>query len=48
MKERPIRNFELVNDVLASWSSTKMVNSFIVKRTPFADFLARSVCVSSS
>jgi hypothetical protein len=41
--ERPIRNFEVLTDVLASWSNGKTVNSFIVKLTPFAEHLSRSV-----
>lgn len=41
--ERPIRNFELLSDVQASWNKDKMVNAFMVKLTPLAALLSRRV-----
>jgi hypothetical protein len=41
--ERPIRSFELLADVQASWNKDKMVNTFIIKLTPLAPILSRSV-----
>ena len=41
MLEHPIRFFELLADVHASWNKVKMINLFVVKLTPLA---GRSVC----
>ncbi|KAJ7367192.1 hypothetical protein DFH08DRAFT_678460 [Mycena albidolilacea] len=46
--ERPIRSFELLADVQASWNKDKMVNTFIIKLTPLAPILSRSNIPSSS
>ena len=41
--ERPIRSFELLADIQASWNKDKMVNTFVIKLTPLATPLSRSV-----
>lgn len=41
--ERPIRSFELLSDVEASWNKDKMVNTFVVRLTPLAPVLSKSV-----
>lgn len=41
--ERPIRDYELLFDVSASWNKDKLVNIFVVKQTPLASILSRSV-----
>ncbi|TFK33010.1 hypothetical protein BDQ12DRAFT_691702 [Crucibulum laeve] len=46
--ERPIRNFELLMDVQSSWNKDKMVNTFVIKLTPFAIPLRRSAIPASS
>ncbi|TEB22997.1 hypothetical protein FA13DRAFT_1640479 [Coprinellus micaceus] len=46
--ERPIRSFELLSDVQASWNKDKMVNLFVLKLTPFAVPLHRNAIPSSS
>ncbi|KAK7048573.1 PH domain-containing protein [Favolaschia claudopus] len=46
--ERPIRSFELLADVQASWNMDKMVNTFIIKLTPLAPTLSRSNIPSSA
>ncbi|KAF9013187.1 hypothetical protein BDQ17DRAFT_1231211 [Cyathus striatus] len=46
--ERPIRSFELLADVQASWNKDKMVNTFMIKLTPLAIPLRRSALPSSS
>ncbi|KAJ7288056.1 hypothetical protein C8J57DRAFT_1047472 [Mycena rebaudengoi] len=46
--ERPIRSFELLADVQASWNKDKMVNTFVIKLTPLAPILSRSAIPSSS
>ncbi|KAJ7625333.1 hypothetical protein DFH06DRAFT_1008004 [Mycena polygramma] len=46
--ERPIRSFELLADVQASWNKDKMINTFIVKLTPLAPILSRSNLPSSA
>ncbi|KAJ7816111.1 hypothetical protein B0H13DRAFT_434881 [Mycena leptocephala] len=46
--ERPIRSFELLADVQASWNKDKMVNTFVIKLTPLAPILSRSNIPSSS
>jgi hypothetical protein len=43
--ERPIRHYERLGDVQASWNKDKLVNMFVVKLTPLAPLLARSVSV---
>ena len=43
--ERPIRSFELVTDVQASWNKDKMVNYLVVRMTPLEVPLNRSVCI---
>jgi len=45
--ERPIRSFELVADVQASWNKDKMVNYLLLRLTPLAVPLNRSVCFLS-
>ena len=42
--ERPIRSFELVSDVQASWNKDKMVNYLVLRMTPLDVVLNRSVC----
>ncbi|KAF7309705.1 hypothetical protein MIND_00342200 [Mycena indigotica] len=37
--ERPIRGFELLADVQASWNKDKMINMLVVKLTPLAHIL---------
>ncbi|KAF9468631.1 hypothetical protein BDZ94DRAFT_1153591, partial [Collybia nuda] len=46
--ERPIRSFELLADVQASWNKDKMLNTFIVKLTPLAPVLSRSAIPTAS
>ncbi|KAF7348411.1 PH domain-containing protein [Mycena sanguinolenta] len=46
--ERPIRSFELLADIQASWNKEKMVNLFMIKLTPLAPILSRSNIPSSS
>ncbi|KAJ7486117.1 hypothetical protein B0H11DRAFT_1722019 [Mycena galericulata] len=46
--ERPIRSFELLADVQASWNKDKMVNTFVIKLTPLAPILSRSNIPTSS
>ncbi|KAG2009776.1 hypothetical protein CC2G_012667 [Coprinopsis cinerea AmutBmut pab1-1] len=46
--ERPIRSFELLSDVQASWNRDKMVNLFVLKLTPLAIPLSRAAIPSSS
>ncbi|TFK23077.1 hypothetical protein FA15DRAFT_757558 [Coprinopsis marcescibilis] len=46
--ERPIRSFELLADVQASWNKDKMVNLFVMKMTPLAVPLNRNAIPSSS
>ena len=43
--ERPIRSFELVTDVQASWNKDKMVNYLVLRMTPLEVPLNRSVCL---
>ncbi|KZP18902.1 hypothetical protein FIBSPDRAFT_744692 [Athelia psychrophila] len=40
--ERPLRDFELLADVEASWVKDKSVNIFVVKKSPISRVLARS------
>jgi hypothetical protein len=42
--ERPIRSFELVSDVQASWNKDKMVNYLVLRMTPLDIALNHSVC----
>lgn len=44
--ERPIRDYELLADVSASWNKDKLLNAFVIKQTPFAQLLSRSVSYS--
>lgn len=46
--ERPIRHFERLSDVQASWNKDKMVNTFVVRLTTLAPLLSRSAIPSSS
>ncbi|KAG5636494.1 hypothetical protein H0H81_007828 [Sphagnurus paluster] len=46
--ERPIRSFELLADVQASWNKDKMLNTFVIKLTPLATLLSRSAMPTSS
>jgi hypothetical protein len=46
--ERPIRSYELLSDVTASWNKDKLLNAFVVKRTYLAPFLSRSNIPTSS
>ncbi|TFK73643.1 hypothetical protein BDN72DRAFT_834524 [Pluteus cervinus] len=46
--ERPIRSYELLSDVMASWNKDKMVNTFLLKLTPLANPLSRNAMPSSS
>ena len=41
--ERPIRSFELVADVQASWNKDKMINYLVLRLTPLDVPLNRSV-----
>ncbi|KAG5352934.1 hypothetical protein C0989_011976 [Termitomyces sp. Mn162] len=46
--ERPIRSFELLSDVQASWNKDKLMNTFVIKLTPLAVPLSRSAIPSAS
>jgi hypothetical protein len=46
--ERPIRSFEIVADVQASWNKDKMVNYLVLRMTPLDIPLNRSAIPSSS
>ncbi|KAG6850333.1 hypothetical protein H0H93_014606 [Arthromyces matolae] len=46
--ERPVRSFELLSDVQASWNKDKLMNTFVIKLTPLAAPLSRSAMPSSS
>jgi len=46
--ERPIREYELLSDVEASWNKDKLVNIFVIKKTPLAPLLSRSAIPPSS
>ncbi|KAG6903163.1 hypothetical protein C0995_004711 [Termitomyces sp. Mi166 len=46
--ERPIRSFELLSDVQASWNKDKLMNTFVIKLTALAVPLSRSAIPSSS
>jgi len=46
--ERPIRSYELLSDVSATWNKDKMVNTFLLKMTPLAPILSRSVSSDAS
>lgn len=43
--ERPIRHFERLSDVQASWNKDKLVNTFVLRLTSLAPLLSRSVSV---
>ncbi|EKM79238.1 hypothetical protein AGABI1DRAFT_128397 [Agaricus bisporus var. burnettii JB137-S8] len=46
--ERPIRHFERLSDVQASWNKDKLVNMFVLRLTSLAPLLSRSAIPSSS
>ncbi|KAI0251975.1 hypothetical protein BJV78DRAFT_1206062 [Lactifluus subvellereus] len=46
--ERPIRNFEVVSEVINSWDKDKSVNLLVAKKTPLAALLHPSAMPSSS
>ncbi|KAF8842207.1 hypothetical protein BDN67DRAFT_966207 [Paxillus ammoniavirescens] len=46
--ERPIRDYELLADVSASWNKDKLLNAFVIKPTPLARILSRHVVPTSS
>ncbi|KAI9573559.1 hypothetical protein HD554DRAFT_2013390 [Boletus coccyginus] len=46
--ERPIRNYELLADVSASWNKDKLLNAFVIKQTPLAQLLSRFALPTSS
>ncbi|PFH51255.1 hypothetical protein AMATHDRAFT_85274 [Amanita thiersii Skay4041] len=46
--ERPVRGYELLSDIQASWNKDKLVNTFVIKMTPLAGLLGRSAIPTSS
>ncbi|KAF9221594.1 hypothetical protein BS17DRAFT_785021 [Gyrodon lividus] len=46
--ERPIRDYELLIDVSASWNKDQLLNAFVIKSTPLARILSRSAVPTSS
>ncbi|KAF8073883.1 hypothetical protein FPV67DRAFT_1738693 [Lyophyllum atratum] len=46
--ERPVRSFELLSDVQASWNKDKMMNTFVIRLTPLAAPLSRAAMPSVS
>ncbi|KAH0832093.1 hypothetical protein J3R83DRAFT_13002 [Lanmaoa asiatica] len=46
--ERPVRDYELLADVSASWNKDKLLNAFVIKQTPLAPLLSRSAIPTSS
>jgi len=46
--ERPIREYELLSDVEGSWNKEKLVNIFVIKKTPLAPLLSRTAIPPSS
>lgn len=48
LPERPIRNFEMLNDVCGSWNSDKTVNLLVIKKTQLAPFLSSKAMPLSS
>ncbi|KAF8628663.1 hypothetical protein AX15_003793 [Amanita polypyramis BW_CC] len=46
--ERPMRGYELLSDVQASWNKDKLVNMFVLRMTPLAALLGREAIPSSS
>ncbi|KAI6129793.1 hypothetical protein EDD16DRAFT_1471111 [Pisolithus croceorrhizus] len=40
--ERPVRAYELLSDVSASWDKDKLLNAFVIKPTPMARLLSPS------
>ncbi|PPR07925.1 hypothetical protein CVT24_000905 [Panaeolus cyanescens] len=46
--ERPVRSFEIISEVQASWLKEKTVNYFLVRMTPLAVPLSRHAIPSSS
>jgi hypothetical protein len=41
--ERPVRSYELISDITASWNKDKLINTFVTKLTPLAPLLSRAV-----
>lgn len=46
--ERPVRDYELLSDVSASWDKDKLLNAFVIKPTPLARLLSPSAIPSCS
>ncbi|KAF8349536.1 hypothetical protein F5887DRAFT_878644 [Amanita rubescens] len=46
--ERPLRGYELLSDVQASWNKDKLVNMFVLKLTPLAKPLSLEATPSSA
>lgn len=46
--ERPVRAYELLLDVSASWDKDKLLNAFVIKPTPMARLLSPSAIPSCS
>jgi len=46
--ERPLRGYELLSDVQASWNKDKLVNMFVLKLTPLAKPLSTEATPSSA
>ena len=44
--ERPVRSFELLDDIQSSWNKDKLLNTFMIRSTPLAVPLGRSVSLS--
>ncbi|KDQ09915.1 hypothetical protein BOTBODRAFT_36729 [Botryobasidium botryosum FD-172 SS1] len=40
--ERPIREYELISDILETWNKEVQINAFMVKRTPLAPLLLQT------
>jgi hypothetical protein len=36
-----------MSDIMASWNNNKLVNTFVIKKTPLASILSRSVSCST-
>ena len=48
LAERPIRTFEMLNDVCGTWNSDKTVNLLVIKKTLLAPLLSPKAMPSSS
>ncbi|TFK52249.1 hypothetical protein OE88DRAFT_1794829 [Heliocybe sulcata] len=46
--DRPVRSFELLQDIFASWNKDKMVNTLMIKRTLLEPILRRSALPTAS